>query len=103
MVLVLRQIESMTRCCPLRLGCREQDPADEFVDDIDVWVFEEDYEGRKLSEIINETKTNPKYFPGHHLGDNIRRDGPRSWLSATVSTYAPTHLAACPFSGLCQS
>lgn len=56
----------------LGVACREFDPADEFVDEVVVWVHEEDFEGRKLSEVVNETKMNPKYFPGYHLGDNIR-------------------------------
>ncbi|KAG2446311.1 hypothetical protein HXX76_000899 [Chlamydomonas incerta] len=47
------------------------DAADEFVDDVRMWVFEEDVEGKKLTEIINTTHTNPKYFPGFDLGPNV--------------------------------
>ncbi|GLC44857.1 hypothetical protein PLESTM_001654900, partial [Pleodorina starrii] len=47
------------------------DPADDFMDEVKMWVYEEEYEGRKLTEIINETHENPKYFPGFDLGPNV--------------------------------
>jgi glycerol-3-phosphate dehydrogenase (NAD+) len=36
-----------------------------------MWVYEEDYEGRPLSEVINETHINPRYLPGIFLGKNV--------------------------------
>ncbi|KAJ9102627.1 hypothetical protein QFC19_004736 [Naganishia cerealis] len=38
---------------------------------IPMWVFEEEVNGRKLTEIINETKINEKYLPGITLPANI--------------------------------
>lgn len=29
-----------------------------------MWVYEEEYEGRKLTEVINEKHENPKYLAG---------------------------------------
>jgi hypothetical protein len=40
--------------------------------DVRMWVFEEEVEGRKLSEIINEQHENVKYLPGIRLPDNVR-------------------------------
>merc|ERR1719204_2116361 len=36
-----------------------------------MWVYEEDWKGNKLTEVINTTHENPKYLPGVHLGSNI--------------------------------
>jgi len=36
-----------------------------------MWIFEEDYEGRPLSQVINETHENPRYLPGIPLGENV--------------------------------
>ncbi|KAG2492528.1 hypothetical protein HYH03_009193 [Edaphochlamys debaryana] len=49
----------------------KDDPADEFVDEVRMWVYEEDYEGKKLTEVINTTHENPRYFPGYSLGANV--------------------------------
>lgn len=38
---------------------------------IAMWVFEEEVNGKKLTEIINETHINEKYLPGVTLPDNI--------------------------------
>jgi len=38
-----------------------------------MWVFEEMVEGKKLTEIINETHVNVKYLPKHPLPANIVR------------------------------
>ena len=35
------------------------------------YVYDEDYNGKKLSEVINETHENPKYLPGVELPPNI--------------------------------
>lgn len=36
-----------------------------------MWVYEEMIEGKKLTEIINETHENVKYLPGHKLPENV--------------------------------
>ncbi|AAS52231.1 ADR311Cp [Eremothecium gossypii ATCC 10895] len=38
---------------------------------VDMWVFEEQIEGRKLTEIINEQHENVKYLPGITLPENL--------------------------------
>ena len=42
-----------------------------FVTDVNMWVFEEMVEGRKLTEIINTEHENVKYLPGRPLPPNI--------------------------------
>ncbi|KAI4292067.1 glycerol-3-phosphate dehydrogenase (NAD+) [Pancytospora philotis] len=44
---------------------------DEFSDEVVLWVYEEEYEGNKLSEDINLRHANPKYLPGVALPHNI--------------------------------
>ena len=42
---------------------------------VNMWVFEEMVNGRKLTEIINNDHENVKYLPGHKLPPNVvRRD-----------------------------
>lgn len=36
-----------------------------------MYVYEEIIEGKKLTEIINETHVNVKYLPGHPLPPNV--------------------------------
>ncbi|XP_071499167.1 glycerol-3-phosphate dehydrogenase [NAD(+)], cytoplasmic-like [Diadema antillarum] len=43
----------------------------EFQDEVTMWVFEEMVNGKKLTEIINETHINEKYLPGHVIPDNV--------------------------------
>ncbi|KAK1442147.1 Glycerol-3-phosphate dehydrogenase [Babesia gibsoni] len=43
----------------------------EFDDTVRLWVLEEEFEGRKLSEIINTDHENKKYLPGIKLPENI--------------------------------
>lgn len=43
----------------------------QFERDINMWVFEELVEGRKLTEIINTEHENVKYLPGYKLPENI--------------------------------
>lgn len=47
------------------------DKADKFVREVRMWVYEEEVEGRKLTEIINERHENVKYMPGVSLGPNV--------------------------------
>lgn len=42
-----------------------------FDNDVNMWVYEELIEGRKLTEIINEDHENVKYLPGHKLPENV--------------------------------
>ncbi|XP_041971332.1 glycerol-3-phosphate dehydrogenase [NAD(+)], cytoplasmic isoform X1 [Aricia agestis] len=42
-----------------------------FEDRVTMWVFEEMIDGKKLTEIINETHENVKYLPGHKLPPNV--------------------------------
>lgn len=44
---------------------------DEFEQEIKMWVFEEDINGRKLSEIINTDHENVKYLPGQKIPENV--------------------------------
>ncbi|KAK8864241.1 glycerol-3-phosphate dehydrogenase (NAD(+)) [Kwoniella newhampshirensis] len=38
---------------------------------VPIWVFEEDFEGKKLTEVINESHENKKYLPGIQLPENV--------------------------------
>ncbi|XP_077582399.1 glycerol-3-phosphate dehydrogenase [NAD(+)], cytoplasmic-like [Stigmatopora nigra] len=38
---------------------------------VNMWVFEETLDGRKLTEIINTEHVNVKYLPGHKLPSNV--------------------------------
>lgn len=44
---------------------------DKFETTVNMWVFEETVNGRKLSEIINTDHENVKYLPGHKLPPNV--------------------------------
>eukprot|EP00199_Chlamydomonas_sp_CCMP681_P002344 CAMPEP_0119107598 /NCGR_PEP_ID=MMETSP1180-20130426/11493_1 /TAXON_ID=3052 ORGANISM="Chlamydomonas cf sp, Strain CCMP681" /NCGR_SAMPLE_ID=MMETSP1180 /ASSEMBLY_ACC=CAM_ASM_000741 /LENGTH=420 /DNA_ID=CAMNT_0007093113 /DNA_START=27 /DNA_END=1285 /DNA_ORIENTATION=+ len=71
-------------CAAVRMAAqttRQDDPANEFQEEVILWVNEEmkdgklvrgGYKGRKLTEIINETHENPKYLPGVDLGYNVK-------------------------------
>ena len=37
---------------------------DQFAEEVRMWVFEEEVDGRKLTEIINTDHENVKYLPG---------------------------------------
>lgn len=38
---------------------------------VNMWVYEEMVDGRKLTEIINTEHENVKYLPGHKLPRNV--------------------------------
>ncbi|XP_053568997.1 glycerol-3-phosphate dehydrogenase 1-like protein [Bombina bombina] len=42
-----------------------------FASTVKMWVFEENINGRKLTEIINTEHENVKYLPGHKLPENV--------------------------------
>lgn len=44
---------------------------EDFDETVRMWVFEEIFEGEKLSEIINREHTNRKYLPGKLLPENV--------------------------------
>ncbi|KNC53509.1 glycerol-3-phosphate dehydrogenase [NAD+] [Thecamonas trahens ATCC 50062] len=44
---------------------------DDVASEVNMWVFEEQVDGRKLTEIINEDHENPKYLPGVKLPENL--------------------------------
>ena len=44
---------------------------DTFDTTVNMWVFEEMVDGRKLTEIINTQHENVKYLPGHKLPPNV--------------------------------
>ena len=43
----------------------------ELDEEVRMWVFEEEFEGRKLTEIINTEHENKKYLPGYQLPKNV--------------------------------
>ncbi|KAG2229807.1 hypothetical protein INT48_005469, partial [Thamnidium elegans] len=45
---------------------------DIFEREVRQWVFEEDFNGEKLTDVINRERENPKYLPGIKFTDNIR-------------------------------
>lgn len=44
---------------------------DVFEREVRMWVFEEDIDGKKLTDIINEKHENVKYLPGVNIGENV--------------------------------
>lgn len=44
---------------------------DQFDSVVNMWVFEEMVDGKKLTEIINETHENVKYLPKHIIPDSV--------------------------------
>lgn len=44
---------------------------DHFHDTVNMWVYEEMIEGRKLTDIINKDHRNVKYLPDHQLPTNV--------------------------------
>lgn len=44
-----------------------------FASTVNMWVFEENINGRKLTDIINNDHENVKYLPGCKLPDNVVR------------------------------
>lgn len=46
--------------------------SDVFEEEVRQWVFEENYRGEKLTDVINRERENPKYLPGIKFPPNIR-------------------------------
>lgn len=53
------------------IGANALERRDLFEEKINMWVFEEEVNGRKLTEIINTDHENVKYLPGYKLPENI--------------------------------
>ncbi|KAI9496421.1 glycerol-3-phosphate dehydrogenase [NAD+] [Zychaea mexicana] len=53
------------------IGQNVKKHSDMFEETVRVWVFEEEVNGRKLTEIINHDHENVKYLPGIQLPDNV--------------------------------
>jgi len=66
---------------------------DLFEDEVRMWVFEEQVDGRNLSEIINEDHENVKYLPGVALPENVVAitDLPESVAGATILVFVLPH------------
>ncbi|CAG9463212.1 unnamed protein product [Pedinophyceae sp. YPF-701] len=43
-----------------------------YAEEVTVWVHDEDWNGESLAAVIARENENPKYFPGHKLGPNVR-------------------------------
>lgn len=54
-----------------------------FVTTVNMWVFEETVDGRKLTEIINTDHENVKYLPGHKLPPNVVSMSASAFATAT--------------------
>jgi len=52
-------------------GMNAKRHSDQFEERVAMWVFEEDFEGQKLTEVINSTHENKKYLPDVRLPDNV--------------------------------
>ena len=46
--------------------------SDDFVTEVKQWVFQEQVDGRNLTDIINTEHENVKYLPGYKLPTNVR-------------------------------
>merc|ERR1712093_607082 len=53
------------------VGKNVKERSDHFDTEVKMWCYEEDFEGRKLTEVINDKHENVKYLPGVDLGDNV--------------------------------
>lgn len=61
---------------------------------VNMWVYEEMIDGKKLTEIINTEHENVKYLPGHKLPKNV--------VSATITEASSVDYAV-RFGNLLQS
>lgn len=54
-----------------RIAARSVQSSYIFAKTVHMWIHEEKYSDRKLTEVINETHENPKYLPGYTLPENL--------------------------------
>ncbi|XP_065275553.1 glycerol-3-phosphate dehydrogenase [NAD(+)], cytoplasmic isoform X2 [Emys orbicularis] len=77
---------------------------EQFDTTVNMWVFEEEVSGKKLTEIINMQHENVKYLPGHKLPPNVGVDeGPEGlklishviheWLGIEMSVLMGANIA----------
>jgi glycerol-3-phosphate dehydrogenase len=67
-----------------------------FADRVTMYVYEEIVDGRKLTEIINETHENVKYLPGHKIPENVVSCSPRRFAYLKVVALYQVYLQALP-------
>lgn len=68
--MVLTNAPARARAQPLRLSRRVVSRRAA----VEMWVFEEQVNGKNLTEIINETHENVKYLPGIKLPENVHAE-----------------------------
>lgn len=71
---------------------------DKFDTEVNMWVFEETVNGRKLTEIINTDHENVKYLPGHKLPPNVVSFSPGLFIWSRRGQYIVFYLFADPVS-----
>ncbi|KAK3732803.1 hypothetical protein QZH41_006031 [Actinostola sp. cb2023] len=54
------------------VGANTKDHNDIFHEEVKMYVYEEDIDGKKLSEIINTQHENVKYLPGFSIPENVK-------------------------------
>ncbi|KAI9282548.1 glycerol-3-phosphate dehydrogenase [NAD+] [Sporodiniella umbellata] len=67
--------------------------SDMFEKDVRMWVYEEQIDGKNLTEIINEKHENIKYLPGINLGENVVAisDAAEASREATILVFVLPH------------
>ena len=58
-------------CSAANLVARNCKQREDFEEDVRMWVYEEEVDGRMLTEIINQDHENIKYLPGIKLEENV--------------------------------
>lgn len=74
-------------------GNNVRNHSDAFEERVRMWVYEEEFEGKKLTEIINNEHENRKYLPGVKLPDNVQAipDIGEAVRDATVLIFVMPH------------
>lgn len=75
-----------------------------FATTVKMWVFEENVNGRKLTDIINTEHENIKYLPGYKLPENVVRCCPVLTSHHIIMMLALISLRrVCVWTGCCPS
>lgn len=53
------------------IGANTKEHNDSFQEEVKMYVYEEEVDGKKLTEIINTQHENVKYLPGYKLPENV--------------------------------
>ena len=61
-------------CAAAKLAAANAKTLDLFEDAVEMWVYQEEIEGKKLTEIINKTGENCKYLPNISIGENVHAE-----------------------------